>query len=127
MEPWKPLSFKEFDALEKEPLDRKVERAVAVIREAVNLSKHQMAVAFSGGVDSAYLLYAALQSGADVRAYYVKSAFQPQFELDDARRLAGAGELPCRSAPAPRFRRLPHDRERPVVEKRRGPLPRLRF
>ncbi len=48
--PWKPLSFKEFDALEKEPLDsRKVERAVAVIREAVNLSKHQMAVAFSGG------------------------------------------------------------------------------
>ena len=27
MEPWKPLSFKEFDALEKEPLERKVERA----------------------------------------------------------------------------------------------------
>lgn len=49
MEPWKPLTFKEFDALEKEPLERKVERAVAVIREAVNLSKHQMAVAFSGG------------------------------------------------------------------------------
>ena len=46
------------------------------------------AIAFSGGVDSAYLLYAALQSGADVRAYYVKSAFQPQFELEDARRLA---------------------------------------
>lgn len=46
------------------------------------------AIAFSGGVDSAYLLYAALQSGTDVRAYYVKSAFQPQFELDDARRLA---------------------------------------
>ena len=46
------------------------------------------AIAFSGGVDSAYLLYAALQSGVDVRAYYVKSAFQPQFELDDARRLA---------------------------------------
>ena len=48
------------------------------------------AIAFSGGVDSAYLLYAALQSDADVRAYYVKSAFQPQFELDDARRLAEA-------------------------------------
>lgn len=32
MEPWKPLSFKEFDALEKEPLERKVERAVAVMR-----------------------------------------------------------------------------------------------
>lgn len=46
------------------------------------------ALAFSGGVDSAYLLYAAVQSGADVRAYYVKSAFQPQFELEDAQRLA---------------------------------------
>lgn len=46
------------------------------------------AVAFSGGVDSAYLLYAAKQCGADVRAYYVKSVFQPQFELDDALRLA---------------------------------------
>ena len=46
------------------------------------------ALAFSGGVDSAYLLYAAMHLGADVRAYYVKSAFQPQFELEDARRLA---------------------------------------
>lgn len=48
----------------------------------------EVAIAFSGGVDSAYLLYAALQYGARVRAYYVKSAFQPQFELDDALRLA---------------------------------------
>lgn len=46
------------------------------------------AVAFSGGVDSAYLLYAAKQSGAQVKAYYVRSVFQPQFELDDALRLA---------------------------------------
>ena len=46
------------------------------------------ALAFSGGVDSAYLLYAALSCGAQVRAYYVKSAFQPQFELDDAMQLA---------------------------------------
>lgn len=46
------------------------------------------AIAFSGGVDSAYLLYAAVHLGVDVRAYYVKSAFQPQFELEDARRLA---------------------------------------
>lgn len=45
------------------------------------------ALAFSGGVDSAYLLYAAQQCGADVHPYYVKSAFQPQFELDDALRL----------------------------------------
>lgn len=46
------------------------------------------ALAFSGGVDSAYLLYAAASCGAQVCAYYVKSAFQPQFELGDARRLA---------------------------------------
>ena len=47
------------------------------------------ALAFSGGVDSSYLLYAALQCHADVRAYYVKSAFQPEFEFEDAKKLAG--------------------------------------
>lgn len=46
------------------------------------------ALAFSGGVDSAYLLCAAIRSGAQVRAYYVKSQFQPEFELEDAERLA---------------------------------------
>ena len=46
------------------------------------------AIAFSGGVDSAYLLYSAVQAGARVKAYYAKTAFQPQFELDDARALA---------------------------------------
>ena len=48
----------------------------------------KVALAFSGGADSAYLLYAALRCGAQVRAYYVKSAFQPRFELEDAQRLA---------------------------------------
>lgn len=46
------------------------------------------ALAFSGGVDSSYLLYAARQLGADVKAYYVKTAFQPEFEYQDALRLA---------------------------------------
>lgn len=46
------------------------------------------AIAFSGGVDSAYLLHAARSAGADIRAYCVKTPFQPQFELDDAKRLA---------------------------------------
>ncbi len=46
-----------------------------------------VAIAFSGGVDSAYLLYAAIKYANKVQAYYVKSAFQPQFELDDAIRL----------------------------------------
>ncbi len=45
------------------------------------------ALAFSGGTDSAYLLYEAVRSGADVQPYFVKSAFQPAFELADAERL----------------------------------------
>ena len=52
-------------------------------------TQHQSAsLAFSGGVDSAYLLYAGLHYGCDIHAYYVKSAFQPQFELEDAKKLA---------------------------------------
>ena len=47
------------------------------------------ALAFSGGTDSAYLLWAALTCGCDVTAYTVRSPFQPAFELEDARRLAG--------------------------------------
>lgn len=50
---------------------------------------HRIAMGFSGGVDSSYLLYAARKYGADVKAYYMKTAFQPQFEYDDAMRLAG--------------------------------------
>ena len=45
------------------------------------------ALGFSGGVDSSYLLYAGVQAGADVHPYYIKTAFQPQFELEDAKRL----------------------------------------
>ena len=48
----------------------------------------KVAIAFSGGVDSAYLLYAAKKYGAHVKAYYVKSQFQPEFELKDAKLLA---------------------------------------
>ncbi|MDO5401693.1 MAG: ATP-dependent sacrificial sulfur transferase LarE [Eubacteriales bacterium] len=47
------------------------------------------ALGFSGGVDSAYLLWAAVRAGAQVRPYFVKTPFQPAFELADARRLAG--------------------------------------
>ena len=45
------------------------------------------ALAFSGGTDSAYLLWAAVQAGAAVQPYFVRSAFQPRFELADAERL----------------------------------------
>lgn len=46
------------------------------------------AIAFSGGVDSSYLLYTAVRAGAKVTAYYADSAFQPTFEGEDALRLA---------------------------------------
>ena len=44
----------------------------------------KVAVAFSGGTDSSFLLYAARQYAKEVHAYYVRSAFQPQFEYNDA-------------------------------------------
>lgn len=46
------------------------------------------AIAFSGGVDSSYLLREGLRFGRDIKAYYVKSVFQPEFEMEDAKRLA---------------------------------------
>lgn len=52
------------------------------------MQQPNVALAFSGGVDSAYLLYAAVTSGANVTAYYIKTPFQPQFEYDDAVKLA---------------------------------------
>ena len=63
------------------------------MEDTMNLSQFwkenpKAAIAFSGGVDSAYLLYSAAQSGAKVKAYYAKTAFQPAFELADAKKLA---------------------------------------
>ena len=46
------------------------------------------ALGFSGGVDSAYLLYAGVKAGADIRPYFIKTVFQPAFELADAQKLA---------------------------------------
>ena len=48
----------------------------------------EAAIAFSGGVDSSYLLSQAVKYAVKVKAYYVKSCFQPEFELEDALRLA---------------------------------------
>ena len=52
------------------------------------------ALAFSGGTDSAFLFWAAKEYGCNVHAYYIKTAFQPEFELRDAHRLAEQLELP---------------------------------
>ncbi|MBE5773963.1 MAG: ATP-dependent sacrificial sulfur transferase LarE [Clostridiales bacterium] len=48
----------------------------------------KVALAFSGGTDSAYLLYAAKACGCDIRAYYVRTAFQPEFETRDAEKMS---------------------------------------
>lgn len=58
------------------------------------LREPKLAVAFSGGCDSALLLAAAKLAGCEVRAYLVKTAFQPDFELDDARAVAAALDVP---------------------------------
>ncbi len=67
------------------------------IKVAVNVPANLMqylsglgkaALAFSGGVDSTYLMYAAKRSRMNVRAYYANTQFQPAFELDDAIRAA---------------------------------------
>ena len=52
------------------------------------LEHPRAALAFSGGVDSSYLLYAGLRWAEELGVYFVKSAFQPEFERRDALRLA---------------------------------------
>lgn len=50
----------------------------------------KVALGFSGGVDSSYLLYAGLHYGANIKPYFIKTAFQPEFEFEDARKMADA-------------------------------------
>lgn len=47
-----------------------------------------VAVAFSGGVDSSYLLCEAKKYAGKVIAFYVKTSFQPDFETEDAKKMA---------------------------------------
>lgn len=75
----------------------------------------RIALAFSGGCDSAYLMYVARACGAQVCAYYVHSCFQPRFELEDARRLADELQVQMRILEADvlsdeRVRKNPADR-----------------
>lgn len=48
----------------------------------------KVAIAFSGGVDSAYLLSEALKYAEKVGVYFAKTAFHPEFEYEDALLLA---------------------------------------
>ena len=65
------------------------------------------ALAFSGGTDSALLLAAAVKAGCRVQPYFVHSAFQPAFELEDAQRLCAQQWM----VPRPN-RRWPSERRR---------------
>jgi len=58
----------------------------AGLAEFFDRNRH-VALGFSGGVDSSYLLYAGLACGADIKPYYVKTALTSQFEFNDAVRL----------------------------------------
>lgn len=56
--------------------------------------KHKrVALGFSGGVDSSFLLYEGRRLGADIRPYYVRTCFQPAFEYSDALRMAEDMEI----------------------------------
>ena len=52
------------------------------------------ALALSGGADSACLLGAAAQAGCCVKAYMVKTAFQPESDVTDAKRVAQEWGVP---------------------------------
>ena len=56
----------------------------------------EAAVAFSGGVDSAWLLHEAVRYARRTAAYFVRTPFQPDFELEDARDTAAQLGAPLR-------------------------------
>ncbi|WZL73304.1 ATP-dependent sacrificial sulfur transferase LarE [Clostridiaceae bacterium 35-E11] len=60
----------------------------------------QVAVAFSGGVDSSYLLHEAKKYACRIHAYTIHSPFQPAFEIEDAKHLAEKLEVPMTIIPA---------------------------
>lgn len=63
-------------------LEKKYEKLTAILRE-----QEKLAVAFSGGVDSAFLLHAAAQAlGEGVLALTAESVFFPERELREAER-----------------------------------------
>ncbi len=63
-------------------------------------AKHpEVAVAFSGGVDSAYLLYAASKYAHRVKAYYVLTPFQTAQEARLAKSMAATLQIPMETIP----------------------------
>ena len=54
----------------------------------------KIAIAFSGGTDSAYLCYMAKKYAKEMTAIYVSTAFQPTFEKEDAIRFCKEYAIP---------------------------------
>ena len=54
----------------------------------------RFALAFSGGADSSCLLAAAAKAGCQVKAYMVKTVFQPDADVSDAQRVASEWNVP---------------------------------
>ncbi len=48
----------------------------------------KLVLGFSGGVDSSFLFAAAKEMGAQITPIFVKTVFQPDFELEDAQKIA---------------------------------------
>lgn len=55
----------------------------------------KIALAFSGGADSALLLAVGKRTGADIKAYFARTEFQPAFEIADAKGLAAEVGAEC--------------------------------
>lgn len=75
----------------------------------------EIAIAFSGGTDSAYLLYMAKQYAQKVDAIYCQSVFQPSFELEDAKKFCNKYHIPLTILPVdilsnPEIRENPQNR-----------------
>jgi len=57
------------------------------------LANPKVALCFTGDVNSAYLLHVGRQCCSEMKAYYVKSEFQPQLELESALQVASQCNL----------------------------------
>ena len=57
---------------------------VPIALKELLIGRPKRALAFSGGTDSSYLLWACIELGMDVRPYFVKGAFQTDSELERA-------------------------------------------